>query len=31
MVLKRSFRYGISSNLIYKEAYGSFKGHFSLF
>ena len=24
--VKRSFRYGISSNLIYKEAYGSFKG-----
>ena len=24
--IQRSFRYGISSNLIYKEAYGSFKG-----
>ena len=29
--VKRSFRYGISSNLIYKEAYGSFKGSLFVF
>ena len=29
--IKRSFRYGISSNLIYKEAYGSFKGSLFVF